>query len=511
MAGVCLVLRARSEKELVQDFPDSHPSAPNAPLPSPTWIAGSPNRGSTRRISFITDEDLKKAYRKLAMKWHPDKNPNNKKEAEAKFKQVSEAYEVPPPDAGGTSFFHTRNGPTTFRFNPRNADDIFAEFFGSSSPFGGMGGGGGMRATSTTRACFRPFLDCFLAHYTRVVHAEIFMDGDNRNQVTKSEEASLTEKKTANAGEVVVAISVQDSKMAECNDVINVVYAASKSPLLNVASPEIRFSPSPRKPPKHPLGSENPVQRKSLMRSVFSKPKSRFGEQPYSVDAALFEGNNDFTLQEQMAVNSPSRNSFNKGSPNNKSRIVNRTASITSSITPKTPFMASPGPAGEDEILYSRVEMSKGRRKTVATKVLIEWVVFVCIMGCLVASLTVNKLKNTIVWGLEFWRWCVLVLVFIWLGLILLTWVLLINQKAQRSELTTKVLNGVTQTLISLLIGVFLWFLKTLSLKILASQFHVRSFFDRIQESIFHQYLPSIGQFSFRSTKGKGGIKEEIT
>lgn len=40
------------------------------------------------------DDDLKKAYRKLAMKWHPDKNPNNKKEAEAKFKQISEAYDV---------------------------------------------------------------------------------------------------------------------------------------------------------------------------------------------------------------------------------------------------------------------------------------------------------------------------------------------------------------------------------------------------------------------------------
>ncbi|PON97832.1 Terminal organelle assembly protein [Trema orientale] len=114
------------------------------------------------------DDDLKKSYRKLAMKWHPDKNPNNKKEAEAKFKQISEAYEVlsdpqkravydqygeeglkgqmPPPDAGGpggASFFSTGDGPTTFRFNPRNANDIFAEFFGFSGPFGGLGGMGG--------------------------------------------------------------------------------------------------------------------------------------------------------------------------------------------------------------------------------------------------------------------------------------------------------------------------------------------------------------------------------
>uniref|UniRef100_A0A7N0T6J2 J domain-containing protein n=1 Tax=Kalanchoe fedtschenkoi TaxID=63787 RepID=A0A7N0T6J2_KALFE len=115
-----------------------------------------------------SDEDLKKAYRKLAMKWHPDKNPNNKKEAEAKFKQISEAYDVlsdsqkraiydqhgeeglkgqvpPPPGGGGYPSAGFDGGSTTFRFNPRSADDIFSEFFGFSSPFGGMGDMGGSR------------------------------------------------------------------------------------------------------------------------------------------------------------------------------------------------------------------------------------------------------------------------------------------------------------------------------------------------------------------------------
>jgi DnaJ-class molecular chaperone len=40
------------------------------------------------------EKDVKSAYRKLARKWHPDANPNNQKEAEEKFKEISEAYEV---------------------------------------------------------------------------------------------------------------------------------------------------------------------------------------------------------------------------------------------------------------------------------------------------------------------------------------------------------------------------------------------------------------------------------
>ncbi|KAL2541488.1 HEAT repeat-containing protein [Abeliophyllum distichum] len=54
--------------------------------------------------------------------------------------------QVPPPGAGGFSGMSDGGGPNMFRFNPRSADDIFSEFFGFNSPFGGMGDmGGGSR------------------------------------------------------------------------------------------------------------------------------------------------------------------------------------------------------------------------------------------------------------------------------------------------------------------------------------------------------------------------------
>ena len=41
-----------------------------------------------------TAEDIKSSYRKAALKWHPDRNPENKQEAEANFRECTEAYSV---------------------------------------------------------------------------------------------------------------------------------------------------------------------------------------------------------------------------------------------------------------------------------------------------------------------------------------------------------------------------------------------------------------------------------
>lgn len=104
-----------------------------------------------------SEQEIKKAYRKVAVQYHPDKNPGNS-EAEEKFKEAAEAYSVlsdSQKKAKYDQFGHQafgQGGGGGFRGDGMSMDDIFSQFgdmFGGSSFssfFGGGGGGGQQQA-----------------------------------------------------------------------------------------------------------------------------------------------------------------------------------------------------------------------------------------------------------------------------------------------------------------------------------------------------------------------------
>ncbi|PRQ34618.1 putative mechanosensitive ion channel MscS [Rosa chinensis] len=161
---------------------------------------------------------------------------------------------------------------------------------------------------------------------------------------------------------------------------------------------------------------------------------------------------------------------------------------------------------------------------------LLQWLSLVLIIGALVCTLSLRVLRQKHLWKLKLWKWEVLILVSIcgrlvsgwvikimvffvernfllrkrvlyfvygirravqnciWLGFVLTAWHFMLIRKVEQ-ETNSKILEYVTKGLLCLLIGVLLWLLKTLVVKVLASSFHVRSYFDRIQDALFNQYV----------------------
>lgn len=86
-----------------------------------------------------TDKEIKKAFRQLSLKYHPDKNKGNK-EAEEKFKEIAEAYSVLSDKDKRMKYDTYGSADASFNFSDFNADDIFSNFFRGfggfdSSPF----------------------------------------------------------------------------------------------------------------------------------------------------------------------------------------------------------------------------------------------------------------------------------------------------------------------------------------------------------------------------------------
>jgi molecular chaperone DnaJ len=119
-----------------------------------------------------TPEEIKKAYRKVAIQFHPDKNPGNK-EAEEKFKEAAEAYEIlsdAEKRAQYDRFGHGKPGQSGHGGGQHmNMDDIFSQFgdiFGGNSEgspfesfFGGSGGRSRQRKGSNLRIKLKLTLD----------------------------------------------------------------------------------------------------------------------------------------------------------------------------------------------------------------------------------------------------------------------------------------------------------------------------------------------------------------
>lgn len=170
-------LRAISSHCQGRQLPAS--SAASPPPPCETRSASSSSshgRKSPYEILEVpqtaTDAEIKKGYRKLAVKWHPDKNPNSVELAEQKFKEVGEAYAVlsdvdkravfdrygwagldaggagSGPSSAGGGFGPGMGGRSSFPFGGGGAgadpSDIFKQFFGEAG-IGGDSGMGGFR------------------------------------------------------------------------------------------------------------------------------------------------------------------------------------------------------------------------------------------------------------------------------------------------------------------------------------------------------------------------------
>ncbi|KAK8545622.1 hypothetical protein V6N12_026452 [Hibiscus sabdariffa] len=214
-----------------------------------------------------------------------------------------------------------------------------------------------------------------------------------------------------------------------------------------------------------------------------------------------------------------------KGTPKSAKTDVGKSGHVT-----RSGFLVKNMEEEDDDSLLEEDLPDEYTKDKFSVWILLEWLSLALIIAALVCSLTIPYLRKKRLWDLMLWKWEVLVLVLIcgrlvsgwiiriivffiernfllrkrvlyfvygvrkavqnclWLGLVLIAWHYLFDKKVQR-ETKGEVLRFFTKIMICLVVGVMLWLVKTLLVKVLASSFHVSTYFDRIQDSLFNQYI----------------------
>ncbi|PRQ56525.1 putative mechanosensitive ion channel MscS, LSM domain-containing protein [Rosa chinensis] len=260
-------------------------------------------------------------------------------------------------------------------------------------------------------------------------------------------------------------------------------------------SPKLNQSPQADSIPQSPQSIAKPLRRLN-----FSKPRSRFEENKHPVTPRTI-----LQSEEHEPLNTNEDN--------------------YSSSSDDEEWFENEEDDQEEE--GNKRKQGNKRKRKMNKRALIEWTLFLIIMTCLVCSLTVDSLKHEMKWGLQVWKWCLMVLVMFcgrlvsgwvvgfivfliernfmlrekvlyfvfglrksfqncaWLALVLVAWVIMFPHVDKQS----KVLKKVFRALIAVLIGATIWLLKIVFVKVLASSFHVATFFDRMKESVFHHFI----------------------
>ncbi|KAL2901151.1 Mechanosensitive ion channel protein 10 [Bienertia sinuspersici] len=256
---------------------------------------------------------------------------------------------------------------------------------------------------------------------------------------------------------------------------------------------------------KPPLSTNSFKKKSTLRRLSLSKPKARNIEYNLPSKINVTECDTEQTIWEEK--------SHNSNSPRSSSDF------------------SSPSSSEEEEEEKSgshKYHKTKRKKRKINWRRVGEWSIFLTIMSSLILSLTLKSLRHRPTWGLVPWQWCLMVMVVfsgrlcsgwfvsfmvfiiernfmlrekvlyfvyglrksiqscIWLGLVLLAWTCMFNAQVHKHN---KVVKKVSQLLVAILVGAIIWLIKIVLVKTLASSFHVRTYFDRMKESVFHHYI----------------------